>query len=135
MDEPTGGLDPLVRKTMMKILKQFVENGKNSVLFSTHITSDLEKIADHILFLHRGKMEFDGSLKELLAGYRTVCGQMQYLAQMQDRLISWEAQDGSFTGLAETEDCIGLPEQISVKDASIEEIMLGVISGKGDAER
>lgn len=62
MDEPTSGLDPLVRSQTMKILKEFVSNGTRSVLFSTHITSDLEKVADNIVFIHDGKIIFDEEL-------------------------------------------------------------------------
>ncbi len=59
MDEPTSGLDPLVRNQTMNILKEFVSDGTRSVLFSTHITSDLEKVADNIVFIHGGKIIFE----------------------------------------------------------------------------
>ena len=62
MDEPTSGLDPLVRSQTMKVLKEFVADGSRSVLFSTHITSDLEQAADRIIFLHEGKVVFEEEL-------------------------------------------------------------------------
>lgn len=62
MDEPTSGLDPLVRSQTMEILKDFVADGTRSVLFSTHITSDLEKVADNIIFLHEGRIVFEEEL-------------------------------------------------------------------------
>lgn len=65
MDEPTSGLDPLVRNQTMKVLEEFVADGTRSVLFSTHITSDLEKVANNIIFIHDGKIIFDETLENL----------------------------------------------------------------------
>lgn len=65
MDEPTSGLDPLVRSQTMEVLKAFVADGNRSVLFSTHITSDLEKAADNIIFLHEGRIVFEEALKNI----------------------------------------------------------------------
>jgi ABC-2 type transport system ATP-binding protein len=74
MDEPTSGLDPLVRKETMKVLKDFVSDGTRSVLFSTHITSDLEKAADTILFIHNGKIIFDEALNSIPALHKKTLG-------------------------------------------------------------
>ena len=65
MDEPTSGLDPLVRNQTMKVLEEFVADGSRSVLLSTHITSDLEKVANNIIFIHDGKIIFDETLENL----------------------------------------------------------------------
>jgi len=65
MDEPTSGLDPYIRSKMMAILRDFVKDGKNSVLFSTHILSDLDKTADKIVFIHGGKIIFEANKEEL----------------------------------------------------------------------
>ncbi len=65
MDEPTSGLDPFIRNQVLGILKEFVADGKKSVLFSTHITSDLEKTADQIVFIHGGKIIFSEGMRKL----------------------------------------------------------------------
>ena len=65
MDEPTSGLDPFIRNQVLSILKEFVSDGKKSVLFSTHITSDLEKTADQIVFIHGGKIIFSEEMNRL----------------------------------------------------------------------
>lgn len=70
MDEPTSGLDPYVRNQVLQILEEFVSDGKKSVLFSTHITSDLEKAADQIVFIHGGKKIFDEEVRCLPNMYR-----------------------------------------------------------------
>lgn len=65
MDEPTSGLDPYIRNQTIQILKEFVSNGKNSVLFSTHIVSDLEKAADKIVLIHNGRIVFEKRMEEI----------------------------------------------------------------------
>lgn len=65
MDEPTSGLDPLVRNETIKVLEDFIADGTRSVLFSTHITSDLEKVANNVIFIHDGKIIFDEKLKNI----------------------------------------------------------------------
>lgn len=74
MDEPTSGLDPLVRSQMMKILQEFVADGTKSVLFSTHITSDLEKVADNVIFIHDGKIILNETLRNLPNVHKRVLG-------------------------------------------------------------
>lgn len=69
LDEPTSGLDPIFRREILDELKEFVSNGRNSVLFSTHITSDLEQIADDIVFVSDGNIIFNGSMTEMFEGY------------------------------------------------------------------
>ena len=69
LDEPTSGLDPIFRREILSELKKFVSDGKSSVLFSTHITSDLEQIADNIIFVSNGSIIFNGSIKEMLGKY------------------------------------------------------------------
>lgn len=74
LDEPTSGLDPVARDELLNILQQFIEDEQNSVLFSTHITADINKIADYITVLHEGKIFFTGSKDELLETYAIVKG-------------------------------------------------------------
>ena len=59
LDEATNGLDPVVRVEVLKLLQEYIADGERSVIFSTHILSDLEQIADYIYFIHEGK---DGPL-------------------------------------------------------------------------
>lgn len=69
LDEPTSGLDPIFRREILSELKKFVSDGKSSVLFSTHITGDLEQIADDIIFVSNGSIIFNGSIKEMFEKY------------------------------------------------------------------
>lgn len=66
LDEPTGGLDPIVRDEVVDILYEFTKDEEHSVLISSHIVSDLEKLCDYIAFLHKGKLLFCKEKDELL---------------------------------------------------------------------
>jgi ABC-2 type transport system ATP-binding protein len=66
MDEPTSGLDPVFRQELLKHLSQIMLDEKKTVLFSTHITSDLERIADYITFINNGEILFSSALDDIL---------------------------------------------------------------------
>ena len=69
LDEPTSGLDPIIRDEVLDILLGFMEDESHSILFSSHITTDLEKIADTIMFIHKGEIVFSESKDVLLYEY------------------------------------------------------------------
>lgn len=81
MDEPTSGLDPVFRREILKLLSDYIADGTRSVLFSTHISTDLERIADYIVYVRRGKLQFCGSKEELLDSYWLVKGPLDWLRQ------------------------------------------------------
>ena len=66
MDEATGGLDPVIRDDVLDMLLDFVQDESHSVLVSSHIISDLEKVADYVTFLHKGKLVFTHEKDELI---------------------------------------------------------------------
>lgn len=69
LDEPTSGLDPIVRDEILDLFLEFMQDEERSILFSSHITSDLEKIADYITFIHNGEILFSESKDTLLYEY------------------------------------------------------------------
>ncbi|KFI93117.1 ABC transporter ATP-binding protein [Bifidobacterium saguini DSM 23967] len=74
LDEPTSGLDVLARDELMDILQNYIADGERSVLFSTHITADLERAADFITYITRGKLYFTGPKDEFEESFRLVKG-------------------------------------------------------------
>ena len=66
MDEPTSGLDPIVRHEILEIFREFVLKEDHTILMSSHITTDLEQIADEIVFINGGKIVLKGYKDELL---------------------------------------------------------------------
>ena len=69
LDEPTSGLDPVIRSEILDMFEEFVDNTENSILLSTHITSDLEHIADDVIFISKGEIIFDKPLKQIKDEY------------------------------------------------------------------
>ena len=72
LDEPTSGLDPVSRDELTELLRKIAADGQRSVLFSTHITSDLEKCATHIAFIKDGELQYTGSLDDFRTHYKDV---------------------------------------------------------------
>ncbi len=81
MDEPTSGLDPLSRSQLLNVLNDYMENGGKGVLFSTHITSDLDKIADILIMIHNGRIVFQEEKDFLLDNYRIIKGDKKLLTE------------------------------------------------------
>ena len=79
MDEPTSGLDPLIRSQLLKALTDYMENGVKGVFFSTHITSDLDKIADMLIMIDNGRIIFQEEKDSLLDTYRIIKGDVKEL--------------------------------------------------------
>lgn len=69
LDEATGGLDPVVRDEILELFQEFMESEEHSILLSSHITSDIEKIADYVVFIKNGKIIFQSNKDELLYQY------------------------------------------------------------------
>lgn len=74
MDEPTSGLDPVFRREILDILYNVIQDETKSIFFSTHITTDLEKIADYITFINKGSIVFSETKDEVLENYSVVKG-------------------------------------------------------------
>ncbi|ACA56074.1 ABC transporter ATP-binding protein [Clostridium botulinum] len=131
MDEPTSGLDPLIRSQLMEILTDYMNQGGKSVFFSTHVTSDLDKIADMLILIDNGKILFEEEKDTLIDNHRLVKGDKKYLNE-ETRKLFLNIQESSFgfTGLTKQLDLVQKSmSNILVERPSIEDIMLGYIEG------
>ena len=81
LDEPTSGLDPIFRRALLGWLSAFIQDEGKAVLFSTHITADLERIADFITFIREGEVVFSASKDEILGLWAVVKGGPELLAE------------------------------------------------------
>lgn len=131
MDEPTSGLDPLVRSQFLEIIKEYMKNGGKGVFFSTHITSDLDKIADMLILINGGKIIFQRNKDDLLDMFRTVKGNTAALNDQNKKLIRGLMVSAfGFTGITDQ-----IPEikkeipDVLLEKATIEDIMLAYIGG------
>ena len=81
MDEPTSGLDPVVRRELLQILMDILQDEKKGIFFSTHITSDLDRVADYITFINKGEIALSTSKDHILENYGIVKGKKAFLEQ------------------------------------------------------
>lgn len=122
-DEPTSGLDPVARDDLLTISQELVADGEISILFSTHITSDLEKCADYITFIENGRIVQSADKEQFIASYRLLQGEASKLDQVKDRLIAYKTSSFGFTGLIHASDFDPSPG-IRATAPSLEEIMI-----------
>lgn len=125
LDEPTSGLDPVARDELLDILAEYIEDENRGVLFSTHITADVERIADYVTILNNGKVWYTGTKDELGEGYAIIKGAEEDIPHaLKDKLIGFHAYRNGFDALIRTEDLAGIPEALEYEKASIDEILV-----------
>lgn len=125
LDEPTSGLDPVARDELMDILGKFIMDENRGILFSTHITSDLEKIADYITFIIDGRIEFTGEKDKLLESYLLVKGGVSDLTTEQKKnIVGYREHSVGFEGMIKTEIIKKLPSNITFEKISLDEIII-----------
>lgn len=132
LDEPTSGLDPVARGELMDILLGFVQDEKNAVLISSHITSDLERIADQIAYLHEGRLLFQRDKLELMEDMAVVRGPAAKLDALPGELVI-ARKDGAFGASALVRDpkrVRSMMPEVVVDAADIDD-MMRFYSGRG----
>lgn len=132
LDEATSGLDPIVRDHILDMFLDFVQDEENSILVSSHITTDLEKVADYIVFIHEGQLIFSKPKDELLEHYGIVkCGAAQFEALNQQDIIAYRKQDYEWQVLvSDRQSAEKKYPKAMVIPATIDEIMLLYVKGE-----
>ncbi|MFJ9713375.1 ABC transporter ATP-binding protein [Streptomyces sp. NPDC101234] len=126
-DEPTSGLDPAARDELSAILGDFLTDERHSVLFSTHITSDLERIGDYLTLIHDGRIVATGTKDEILDGYRIVRAGPDDLADVVGiPLIGVRRTGVGVQALVATEDAELLGDRVVIDPPSLEEIAVHI---------
>lgn len=123
LDEPTSGLDPIARDELLQILRSIIADGEHSILFSTHITSDLDKCADYILFIKDGKIIENASKDDLIDSYAIVSGKSGQLASIESRLVGVKPNAFGFQGLIKRADLLP-SDTVEIARPNIEDIMI-----------
>ena len=132
LDEATSGLDPIARDDILDILLDFVQNENHAVFISSHITSDLERIADYIVFLHNGKVVFDKPKDELRYKYGIIkCGAAQFDRIDKSEIIAYRKQDYEWQVLIADRVAAQAKYPAAIIDpASLDDIMLLFVKGE-----
>lgn len=126
LDEPTSGLDPVARDELMDILMEYIEDSENSILFSTHISSDLEKIADYITIISNGKIFYSGEKDTLLSKYFIIKGDYRKIPEsFRNKLVGIRKYDDSFEAVIDKDNCDKIGKsQFSLENAKIDDILI-----------
>ena len=125
LDEPTSGLDPSMRDELTDMLKEFVEDENNTVLFSTHITEDLDRIADYIIFIDQGKIVENSSKEDFLEKYLVLKGGEEDRELLKDfDLLGIKSSDTSFEALVKNIDREKIPDELILEKPDINKILV-----------
>ena len=132
LDEPTAGLDPVARIEILDILRQFVENGERSILLSTHTTADLDKIADYITLLHKGKLKESLSVDQIEEKYALIQGDVQAVEGKEEAFIGLRRGNVGFQGLMLRSMAEILFTENYIKRPNIDHLLVYTIWGDKD---
>lgn len=131
LDEATTGLDPVVRDDILDLFLEFIQNEENSIFFSSHITSDIQKVADYVILIHEGKIIFEEQKDDLIYHYGIAkCGREQFASLSPDDYITHRTTSLSEECLVRDKEAIKRKyKNLVVDNATLEDIMLFYIKG------
>jgi ABC-2 type transport system ATP-binding protein len=129
LDEPTSGLDPASRSEILDLMYRFIGDGTRSALFSTHITADLEKIADRVTFLREGRLVFSEVTADALERHALVKGPSRALEAAKPYLVGARSSESGFEGLTDRASELaaagdGASRDLALERASLDDIMV-----------
>lgn len=132
LDEATSGLDPVFRDEILELIREFTEEEDHTVVISSHITSDLDKVADYIAFLHEGKLQFVKSYDELQNDYGVLhCGKDFFESLREEDIVSFKKEPYEYKVLVRNRNGIlSVFPDLEMEKASVEDIMLMYVKGE-----
>ena len=126
LDEPTSGLDPVSRDDLLELFQELIENSERSILFSTQITSDLEKCADYITYIKKGEILASTTKDDFVDSYRLVKGTGAQLSDaLSAKLIGCKKNAFGFTALMRKAD-LPAADGLEIAPADLESIMIHI---------
>lgn len=126
MDEPTAGLDPIFRRELLVLLQELMLDGNRTIFFSTHITTDLDRIADYIALIQRGQLVFNKSIHEVAESYALVKGGMDLLDRDTEKdFVHIHRASTGFEALTDNIKAVKntFGDKVVIERASLEDIM------------
>ena len=123
LDEPTGGLDPVAREEILDIMREYLLDDKRTILFSTHITSDLERIADMIVYISNGAIVYCGDKDELVSRHCVVRGG-KLPEEKRKFAIGLREHGNGYECLMEVDNIGGLSSDAVTERATIDDVFV-----------
>lgn len=133
MDEPSAGLDPIFRQELLELLQELMVRENQTIFLSTHITTDLDKIADYIVFINEGEIVFQKSMVAIQEHFHIVKGKRELLdADTRTIFTGIKESETGFTALFEGDPGIfsDFESELIIEKASLEEIMYFIVKGE-----
>ncbi|WP_100399050.1 ABC transporter ATP-binding protein [Bacillus sp. FJAT-44742] len=133
MDEPTAGLDPIFRRELLDLLQELMIDGNRTIFFSTHITTDLNRIADYIAFINKGELMFNHSIHDVAENYALVKGGIDLLDRdTESDFIHVHRAPTGFEALTDNIQAVKntFRDSVVIEQASLEDIMYYMKGGK-----
>ena len=131
LDEATSGLDPIVRNEVLDLFLEFMEDESHTILLSTHITSDLEHIADKIVFINKGQIVLEKERAEILNNYGIIKCSLEEFDRIDKKdIISFKKSRHDYKILVDNiNDCRSKYKDYTIDKITLEELMLLIIKG------
>ncbi|WP_329384241.1 ABC transporter ATP-binding protein [Anaerofustis butyriciformans] len=132
LDESTSGLDPVFRDEILELLRSYTENEENSILISSHITSDLDKISDYIAFIHEGKLQFVKEYEDIHDNYGVLSCKKDFFDSLNpDDIVFYRKEAFSYKVLVKNRmELMNVYKDLIIENASVEDVMLFYIKGE-----
>ncbi len=132
LDEPTSGLDPIVRNEVLDIFQKFISDNEHTILLSTHITSDLEHIADDIIFINKGKIIMNKPTKEIIQNYGILTCSKDYIGNIaKEDITAFKENKNDYQILVEDKKKISEKyKDQSISNVNLEDLMVLIIKGE-----
>lgn len=125
LDEPTAGMDPAARAELMEMIQEFMEDEEKTVIFSTHITSDLDKIADYIACMSGGRLVFMEEKDTLLEQYALVQVEKNHMTpEISEKLIGMKENSFGYVGLTREKEVFAQMPQVKLSRVTVEDFLI-----------
>lgn len=133
MDEPTAGLDPIFRRELLELLQELMVRENQTIFLSTHITTDLDRIADYIIFIHEGEILFQKSMEDIRENFHLVKGKSALLdADIRSLFSGVQETEVGFSALFEGNPSLfnDFSDELIIENAALEDIMYFMTKGE-----
>lgn len=132
LDEATSGLDPIFREEILDIIRKYTEDEDHTVLLSSHITSDLDKIADYIAFIHEGQLLFVKTYDEIQENFGIInCRKELFDSLNPEDILSYRKESYGYKVMIESkQELRKIFPDLEIENASIEDLMLFQVKGE-----